>query len=83
MTLAIDEISLFNVRTKQSQTPWLTTVLTRSRPLYNAVLTNHSSYQIPNFVFNQCTFALFMLTGSAKAEKSYLEKWFTPLDDEF
>ncbi len=81
VTLAIDEISLFGCKGKLSSPPWLTTVATRSRVYYNVVLTNHSTYQMPNFIFNQMSYIFFMRTGSSKAELDYLAKWFTPLKD--
>lgn len=83
LTLVVDEISLFGVRSKLSAPPWLTTVLSRSRIFYNVVVINHSTYQMPNWAFNQCTYVVFMRTGSSAAEKHYQGKWFTPLADEF
>lgn len=82
-TLVIDEISLFGVRGKLSAPGWFTTILSRSRIFYNVVLINHSTYQIPSWAFNQCSYIFFMRTGSSSAEQHYQGKWFTPLSDEF
>jgi len=77
ITLAVDEISLFGVKGKLSSPPWSVTAISRMRALCNVILCTHSTYQIPNYYFNNMSYIIFMRTGQAKAEQQYLDKWFT------
>ena len=78
--LLVDEATIWGSRSKNSQSGWATTMMTRSRTAFHSVVSWHSSHQANNVLLMNARWICFFDSGqSMEIERDYLEKYFRPL----